>query len=137
MKKVLLGVVLFMALPVFAEEAVSSKFLGTFWALVPPLVAITLALITKEVFLSLFAGIVLGGLFVGNFVPLQSMDAIVKNGFIEAVKGTSGVFVFLVILGIIVALINRTGAAAAFGKWAKNISKVVVVRCWQLLSWGF
>lgn len=99
---------------------IPSTFVGTYWALVPPLVAIALALITKEVFLSLFTGIVLGGLFVGNFSPLISMDVIVKNGLIDAVKGTAGVFIFLVILGGIVTLVNRTGAAVAFGRWAKQ-----------------
>jgi Na+/H+ antiporter NhaC len=108
------------ALPVFAGNQANSQFIGTFWALFPPLIAILLALITKEVFFSLFTGIVLGGLFVGNFSPLKSMDAIVTNGLIEAVKGTAGVFIFLVFLGIIVSLINSTGAAAAFGKWAQK-----------------
>ena len=123
MKKLAITVLMtLLALPVFAagETATASTFTGTFWALLPPLIAIALALITKEVFFSLFTGIVLGGLFVGNFSLLKSMDAIVKNGLIEAVKGTAGVFIFLVILGIIVALINSTGAAAAFGNWAQK-----------------
>ena len=91
--------------------------------------AIILALITKEVFFSLFTGIVLGGLLAGEFSLLKSMDAIIRNGLIEAVKGTAGVFVFLVILGIIVALINRVGAAAAFGEWAKKHVKSRRVQC--------
>ena len=125
MKKISIFILLLtvMALPLFAGSTANAgtfSFTGTFWALVPPLVAIVLALITKEVFFSLFTGIVLGGLFAGNFSLLKSMDVIVKNGLIEAVKGTAGVFIFLVVLGIIVALINSTGAAAAFGKWAQK-----------------
>lgn len=111
-----------MSFSLFAAEATSapSQFTGTFWALLPPLVAIALALITKEVFFSLFAGIVLGGLFAGNFSSLKTMDLIVNKGLIDAVKGTAGIFIFLVILGVIVALINNTGAASAFGNWAKE-----------------
>ena len=103
-----------------AEEAEedNGKFYATFWALVPPIIAIGLALITKEVYSSLFIGILVGGLLAGGFNPLGTVDAIVSNGLIAAVSDTAGIFVFLVLLGIMVALINKTGAAAAFGKWA-------------------
>ncbi|MGN1116869.1 MAG: Na+/H+ antiporter NhaC family protein, partial [Candidatus Ornithomonoglobus sp.] len=100
------------------EEAVSN-FYATFWALVPPLVAIALALITKEVYSSLFIGIVLGGLFSANWHPVAALDNILNDGIIEAVSGTAGIFVFLVILGAIVALINKAGGSAAFGRWAE------------------
>ena len=102
------------------EEASTSYFQGTFWALVPPLLAILLALITKEVYSSLFIGICVGGLFVaeGNF--LKFMDVIISDGFIAAVQAIAGVIIFLVILGVLVALMNHTGAAQAFGKWAQN-----------------
>ena len=91
---------------------------STFWALVPPLVAIILALVTKEVYSSLLAGVVLGGLFYAQFSPLAADDCVVSKGLTEAVKSTAGIFIFLVILGILVSLINKTGGAAAFGKWA-------------------
>lgn len=121
MKKIFISLLATVAaFPLFAGSTPESAFNATFWALVPPLVAIVLALITKEVFFSLFTGIVLGGLFAGNFSLLNSVDTIVKNGLIEAVQGTAGVFIFLVVLGIIVALINKTGAAAAFENWAKQ-----------------
>ncbi|MGN0162043.1 MAG: Na+/H+ antiporter NhaC family protein [Candidatus Ornithomonoglobus sp.] len=96
-----------------------SNFYATFWALVPPLVAIALALITKEVYSSLFIGIVLGGLFSANWHPVAALDNILNDGIIEAVSGTAGIFVFLVILGAIVALINKAGGSAAFGRWAE------------------
>ena len=91
---------------------------GSAWALLPPIIAIGLALITKEVYSSLFIGIVVGGLMYTNFDFLKTMDAITSDGLIDAVTGNAGIFVFLVELGIIVALINKAGGSAAFGKWA-------------------
>lgn len=95
-----------------------NPFTGTVWAVIPPLLAIILALITKEVYSSLFIGIVLGGCLAADFHGLKVIDTITKDGLVAAVNGTAGIFVFLVILGIMVALINRTGAAASFGQWA-------------------
>lgn len=112
---------LFMTTVAFAEgEAVTaSNFYATFWALVPPLVAIGLALITKEVYSSLFIGIVLGGLFTANFHPVSALDNMLNDGIIAAVSGTAGIFIFLVILGAMVALVNKAGGSAAFGRWAQ------------------
>lgn len=101
------------------ETETISNFYATFWALVPPLVAIALALITKEVYSSLFIGIVLGGLFSANWHPVNALDNVLNAGIIEAVSGTAGIFVFLVILGAIVSLINKAGGSAAFGRWAQ------------------
>lgn len=103
-----------------AAEPVKSAFAGSWWALLPPLLAIILALITKEVYFSLFAGIVLGGCFASDFSPLKSMDYIIRDGLISSVESTSGIFIFLVLLGMIVALINKSGAAKIFGEWAKK-----------------
>ncbi len=100
--------------------AATSRYYSTFMALVPPLIAIALALITKEVYSSLFIGILAGGLFACNFAPLDTMDAVINNGLIGAVSGTAGIFIFLVILGIMVALINKAGGSAAFGRWAQK-----------------
>ena len=85
---------------------------ASFWALVPPIVAIGLALITKEVYSSLFTGIVVGGILgcAGN--AATAVDHVVSTGVIAAVEGTAGIFVFLVILGVIVALINRARRGA-------------------------
>ena len=95
---------------------------GTFWALVPPIVAIVLALITKEAYSSLFIGVVLGALFCSKFSFVGMMDAIINDGLVTGVSDNAGIFVFLVLLGIIVALINLSGGSAAFGRWAeKNI----------------
>ena len=93
---------------------------GTAWALLPPIIAIGLALITKEVYSSLFIGIVVGGLMYTNFNFLTGMDTIINDGMISAVKDNAGIFIFLVELGVIVALINKSGGSAAFGKWASR-----------------
>ena len=99
-------------LAVFAEDGeVTSKMAGTFWSLVPPVIAIGLALITKEVYSSLFVGILMGGLFAANFNVLKTVDAVVNDGLIAAVAGTAGIFIFLVVLGAIVALVNKIGRA--------------------------
>ena len=97
-----------------------SMFCGSFWALAPALFAIVLALLSKEVYSSLFAGVVLGACFVCNFSALETVDFVVNQGLITALKDTSGVFIFLVILGAFVCMINKTGAALAFGEWAKK-----------------
>ena len=98
------------------------QFVGTFWALVPPIIAITLALITKEAYSSLFIGVVIGALFACNFAPVATIDMIVNDGIIAAIADNAGIFLFLVLLGIIVALVNLAGGSAAFGRWAeKNI----------------
>ena len=95
---------------------------GSIWALLPPVIAIGLALITKEVYSSLFIGVVSGALLYSNFSFTGTMDAITSDGLIEAVVGNAGIFLFLVELGMLVALVNRAGGSAAFGRWAtKNI----------------
>ena len=94
--------------------------IGSFWALVPPIVAIVLALITKETYTSLFVGILVGSLFVGGFNLVASMDTMINDGFIGAIADgwNAGIFMFLVLLGIMVALVNAAGGSAAFGRWA-------------------
>ena len=91
---------------------------GSAWALLPPIFAIGLALITKEVYSSLFVGIVAGGLMYSNFNVLKTVDAVTTEGLIDAVTSTAGIYIFLIELGVIVALINKSGGSAAFGKWA-------------------
>ena len=93
---------------------------GSLWALLPPIIAIGLALITKEVYSSLFAGIVAGALLYSDFSFTGTIDAITSDGLISAVSGSAGIFIFLVELGVIVALINKAGGSAAFGNWAKK-----------------
>ena len=93
---------------------------GNFWALLPPIIAIGLALITKEVYSSLFVGILSGALLYTNFSPIVTVDAMIGEALVPAVADTAGIFLFLVELGILVALINKAGGSAAFGKWAQT-----------------
>lgn len=93
---------------------------ATFWALVPPLVAILLALITKEVYSSLFIGIVVGAMFFSGFSFEGTITHIFQDGLISVLSDSwnVGILVFLVILGTMVALMNKAGGSAAFGRWA-------------------
>ncbi|MBR5262581.1 MAG: Na+/H+ antiporter NhaC family protein, partial [Clostridia bacterium] len=93
---------------------------ASWWALVPPVIAIGLALITKEVYSSLFIGIVAGAILGSNFSFTGTMDLITGNALIDAVSGTAGIFIFLVVLGVLVALVNKAGGSAAFGAWAEK-----------------
>ena len=109
------------------------EIVGTFWALVPPIVAIVLALITKETYVSLFVGILVGAILLavqsGNAVDVVNYmilgeigegDDAMGVGFINAISDpwNAGIFIFLVMLGIMVALVNAAGGSAAFGRWA-------------------
>ena len=92
----------------------------SFWALFPPVIAIALALITKEVYSSLFVGILTGALFWARFDPVQTMNHVFKDGFITVIADSwnVGILLFLVILGMMVQLMNKTGGSKAFGQWA-------------------
>ena len=92
----------------------------TAWALLAPIIAITLALVTKEVYSSLFVGVLVGALLHAGYNFSGTVDAIINDGLIAAVADSAGIFVFLVMLGIIVALINRSGGSQAFGRWAET-----------------
>lgn len=99
-----------------------SHFYNTFWALLPPIVAIALALITKEVYSSLFIGIVVGGLLYANFGFEGTIRHVFLDGIVASVSDTYnvGILIFLVILGAMVCLMNRAGGSAAFGRWAQT-----------------
>ena len=92
---------------------------GSFWALLPPIIAIGLALITKEVFSSLFIGMLSGAILAADFSFVKTMDNVITTGLINAVSSTAGIFVFLIELGILVALVNKAGGSKAFGDWAE------------------
>ena len=104
------------------------NMIGTFWSLVPPVVAITLALITKEVYSSLFIGIVIGGLFFSGFSFTGTITHIFQDGVVKSLSDSYnvGILVFLVVLGTLVAMMNKAGGSAAFGKWAKEHIKTKV-----------
>ncbi len=95
---------------------------GTFWSLVPAIVAIALALITKEVYSSLFIGILIGGAFYSGLSFTGFFTHVVNDGFITQLSDSwnVGILVFLVLLGTLVALMNKAGGSAAFGNWARK-----------------
>ena len=111
-----------------AEEAAKPEVYATIWALVPPVVAIALALITKEVYSSLFIGILVGGLFYSGFSFEGTVTHIFQDGIISVLSDNSnvGILVFLVILGCMVCMMNRAGGSAAFGQWASKRIKTRV-----------
>lgn len=94
----------------------------TFWALVPPIVAISLALATKEVYSSLFVGVVTGGLLYSGFSFEGTINHVYTDGVVKVLSDSYnvGILIFLVILGIIVSLMNKSGGSAAFGRWAQT-----------------
>lgn len=104
------------------DEAALPSMYATFWALVPPIVAIVLALITKEVYSSLFIGILVGGLFYSGFSFEGTVTHIFSDGFVAVLSDSYnvGILIFLVILGAMVSLMNRAGGSAAFGHFAKE-----------------
>ena len=103
------------------EEASPSKFYGKIWALLPPVIAIVLALITKEVYSSLFIGIVAGALLYSNFSIVGTVESIfpVMTEYVGDAWNL-GILIFLVILGIIVGLVTKSGGSAAYGAWASK-----------------
>lgn len=107
---------------------VDNRYQGTFVSLLPPIIAIVLALVTKEVYSSLFVGIVAGAMFNGQFKFVSTLDKIVGDGLIGVLADgwNMGIIVFLVILGAVVSLVNTAGGAEAFGKWAKSHIKTKV-----------
>ena len=102
------------------DGEVPSRFHQTFWSLLPAVIAIGLALVTKEVYTSLFVGILVGGLLYSNFNFEGTLTHIFNDGFVGSLADSYnvGILVFLVILGILVVLMNKAGGSAAFGRWA-------------------
>lgn len=117
---VLLVVIALMLVAAFTTTAESVQ--QTIWALVPPVVAISLALATKEVYSSLFVGVVAGGLLYSGFNFEGTITHVYTEGIVAVLSDpyNVGIIIFLVILGIIVSLMNKAGASAAFGRWAQT-----------------
>lgn len=115
---------------VFAAETTDyvPSMHATFWALIPPVVAIVLALITKEVYSSLLIGILVGALFYSGFSFEGTITHIFQDGFIAVLSDGNnvGIIIFLIILGTMVSMMNRAGGSAAFGRWASKHIKTRV-----------
>ncbi len=108
-----------MALATIREQ---NRFFGTWWAILPPLIAIFLALVTKEVYSSLFIGIVAGGILYSGFSFEGTVKHVMTTGFVSSIADSYniGILLFLVLLGALVSMMNKTGASAAFGRWAQT-----------------
>ncbi|MBR3749800.1 MAG: Na+/H+ antiporter NhaC family protein, partial [Firmicutes bacterium] len=109
--------------PILVEDA-ETPFAGTFWSLLPPICAIVLALISKEVYSSLFFGCIVGALLYTQFSPWDTLTALVGADYglicVLADSWDMGIIIFLVELGIISDLMNKGGGSEAFGRWAKT-----------------
>ena len=118
----LIGVFVFLGWLYYAVAVNHMPVKNTVWALAPSLVAILLALITKEVYSSLFLGMVTGALLNADFNMVEGLNQLFPNGIMAVLanKNNVGILLFLVILGTMVQLMNRTGGSAAFGVWASN-----------------
>ena len=116
----LIAVLLFMGCLNYAVVFNGMQVKDTVWALTPPLIAISLALITKEVYSSLFIGILSGALLITDFEPVGMLNQLFPNGMMTVLadKWNVGILVFMVILGTMVQLMNRAGGSTAFGVWA-------------------
>ena len=121
----MLSVLMLSGMTVFAAEEAAEyvpNLYATFWSLVPPVVAIVLALITKEVYSSLFIGILIGGVFYSNFQFEGTILHVFQDGLVGSLTSAynMGILVFLVVLGIMVCMMNKAGGSAAFGRWASE-----------------
>ncbi len=116
----IVAVILFLIIAAFVTKPDTVQ--QTFWALIPPIIAIALALVTKEVYSSLFIGILTGALLYSGFNFEGTMNHMFSDGFVSVIADSYnvGILIFLVILGIIVQLMNKTGGSAAFGNWASR-----------------
>lgn len=100
----------------------------TIWALTPPVIAIALSLITKEVYSSLFLGILVGAFLNAGFDLVGTLNQVFQSGLLTVLsdKWNVGILIFLIILGMMVQLMNRAGGSAAFGQWASRHIKTRV-----------
>ncbi|MBQ2270971.1 MAG: Na+/H+ antiporter NhaC family protein [Firmicutes bacterium] len=121
------AIVVLLAVLAMNYKDVETGFVGTCWALLPPVVAIALALISKEVYSSLFVGCLVGSLLYTQFAPWEAIVQLVGGdyGIVTTVSDSynMGIIVFLVMLGIIVDLMNKGGGSEAFGRWANTSVK--------------
>lgn len=117
---IILAIAVIMLTAAFTTDEKSVQ--QSFWALVPPIIAITLALMTKEVYSSLFIGVLAGGLLFSGFNFQGTITHVYTDGIVAVLSDSYnvGILIFLVILGIIVSLMNRAGGSAAFGRWAQS-----------------
>ena len=122
MKALIIIAAFFIILVVAFVTKPEDGFYGTGWSLVPAVFAIAMALITKEVYSSLFVGILMGAIFAAEFKAVDTLTMVVDNGFLAVLTDgwNAGILFFLVVLGIIGVLVLRSGGSKAYGEWALN-----------------
>lgn len=118
----MVAIVLLLVIAKVTASSIESPFVGTAWSILPPFISIVLALITKEVYSSLFIGMVAGSLLYTNFQPKETMVYLVKDGIIGTLTdgGKVSILIFVILLGVFVELMNRSGGAAAFGQFVSR-----------------
>ena len=122
---VAMSILCFSSITVFAADT-SAEYVpamyASIWSLVPPVIAIVLALITKEVYSSLFVGVLIGGAFWAGFKPEATILHVFQDGVVGVLTDSynMGILIFLIILGVMVCMMNKAGGSAAFGRWAKE-----------------
>ena len=122
---VAMSILYFSSMTVFAADT-SKEYVpvmyASIWSLVPPVIAIVLALITKEVYSSLFVGVLIGGAFWAGFKPEATILHVFQDGVVGVLTDSynMGILIFLIILGVMVCMMNKAGGSAAFGRWAKE-----------------
>ena len=122
---VAMSILCFSSMTVFAADT-SAEYVpamyASIWSLVPPVIAIVLALITKEVYSSLFVGVLIGGAFWAGFKPEATILHVFQDGVVGVLTDSynMGILIFLIILGVMVCMMNKAGGSAAFGRWAKE-----------------
>ena len=122
---VAMSILCFSSITVFAADT-SAEYVpamyASIWSLVPPVIAIVLALITKEVYSSLFVGVLIGGAFWAGFKPEATILHVFQDGVVGVLTDSynMGILIYLVILGVMVCMMNKAGGSAAFGRWAKE-----------------
>ena len=120
-----MSILCFSSMTVFAADT-SAEYVpamyASIWSLVPPVIAIVLALITKEVYSSLFVGVLIGGAFWAGFKPEATILHVFQDGVVGVLTDSynMGILIFLIILGVMVCMMNKAGGSAAFGRWAKE-----------------
>ena len=119
---ILVAVLAAVLLTAIIFRASGGEFASTFWAFIPPLIAIGLALTTKEIFTSLFVGIFAGALLYSNFNIVMTVETIFVEGFLVTLADdwNMGIILFLAVLGVYVVLVNQNGGTAAYGRWAET-----------------
>ena len=128
----LVAVVILALLVVAAVKCANGASLAnTAWSLLPPVIAIVLALITKEAYSALFIGVLVGSLFTCGFAPVATLDTILNDGLITAISANAGIFLFLVLLALLSRWSTRRAARLPLAAGPRRTSRRTQARSWR------